>query len=723
MKKSMLKNGFILAISIIFVFSSVIPSTIGTIEKQTTFTNSKSGAYIQGLIDNASAGDTIYIPSGIYYENIIINKSISLIGEDKNTTIIDGGGSGYVVYLSADWVNLSRFSIQNGYSGFKIQTNHTIIADTRIVDNKFEGVIISDSNHNTFRDNTISHNGYYQGEGIGVYNSNNNIISGNYISNNGRWDNVGLRIVDSKNNLISDNIFDKDGFLIRGEYENSIANNTINGKPLVYLLDKSDIIIDNAGQVILINCDNITIQNQKFFSIVIGIDLQYSHNCFILNNTISSNSMQGIYLHDANNNTISNNTIQNNNYEGIHLGGFHNSITDNIINHNSYGIRISSDNNIIIGNIISSNYAGIFSWITHNNIISGNTITNNDDGIRFEGTSHVRGNNNTIIGNIISSNDEDGIDLSYYSNNTIMGNTVTDNEQGMDLYQSEGSIIINNTISNNQYNGFQLYRSSKNLLKNNNMQNNNPNFMVEGYTLEEFYNDIDSSNIVNGKPVYYWTDTENAMIPVNVGYIVLVNCTNILVKNTTITNEYQGIMLIKTQKSTIAGNIFSHNSYGINLRMNSEDNTLTSNIITNGSYGILLEDSSNNTITGNNILMNNHSGISLYASHGNIIMSNTILKNLGGLNLDNSNNNIISKNNFIKNIPHVFFQTYSREDLLWRRNQWHQNYWNRPRVLPKVLIGILWVPGHVPPGFPQPPTPFPWPCFDFRPALKPYDIN
>jgi len=81
--------------------ASVIPSMGNPIvvrhdlqENKATFKGINSRGYIQDLIDNASDGDTIYIPSGIYYENIIINKAINLIGEDKDTTIIDGGGIG-----------------------------------------------------------------------------------------------------------------------------------------------------------------------------------------------------------------------------------------------------------------------------------------------------------------------------------------------------------------------------------------------------------------------------------------------------------------------------------------------------------------------------------------------------------------------------------------------------------------------------------------------------
>ena len=47
---------------------------------------------IQEAIDNANNGDTVFVKSGIYYEEVEVDKSINLIGEDRNTTIIMGSG-------------------------------------------------------------------------------------------------------------------------------------------------------------------------------------------------------------------------------------------------------------------------------------------------------------------------------------------------------------------------------------------------------------------------------------------------------------------------------------------------------------------------------------------------------------------------------------------------------------------------------------------------------
>ena len=112
-KKPVFNKRLVIGILVMFIGMSVNPST-GTISEKTTSATLGSRGYIQDLIDSASDGDTIYIPSGTYYENIKIDKSINLIGEDKNTTIIDGGGSGDVVLVhSADWVNVKGFKIQN----------------------------------------------------------------------------------------------------------------------------------------------------------------------------------------------------------------------------------------------------------------------------------------------------------------------------------------------------------------------------------------------------------------------------------------------------------------------------------------------------------------------------------------------------------------------------------------------------------------------------------
>ena len=121
------RKGLILGIIILFVGAGVFPSTVGIKKEKTTIMDFKSGGYIQDLIDNASDGDTINIPNGIYYENIVIDRSINLIGEDKDNTIINGSGNEMVIDVTSDWVNISGFTLENSViCGIKTSSYNTI---------------------------------------------------------------------------------------------------------------------------------------------------------------------------------------------------------------------------------------------------------------------------------------------------------------------------------------------------------------------------------------------------------------------------------------------------------------------------------------------------------------------------------------------------------------------------------------------------------------------
>ena len=118
----------IIAFGIMLLFLGMtISSTTGiSLEKQSikpiSFGNilyvggNGTGNYssIQDAIDNTSNGDTVFVFNGTYYENIIIYKSIILLGENKNTTIIDGDKKGDVVRVVSDEVTISGFTIING---------------------------------------------------------------------------------------------------------------------------------------------------------------------------------------------------------------------------------------------------------------------------------------------------------------------------------------------------------------------------------------------------------------------------------------------------------------------------------------------------------------------------------------------------------------------------------------------------------------------------------
>jgi len=92
----------------------------------------------------------------------------------------------------------------------------------------------------------------------------------------------------------------------------------VNGKPLVYLEDASDYRVEDAGQVILVNCNNITVKNLDLSNTSLGITLLETEDSKVLNNTASSNSKYGIVLAYSSNNTITGNNACNNG-DGIYI--------------------------------------------------------------------------------------------------------------------------------------------------------------------------------------------------------------------------------------------------------------------------------------------------------------------------------------------------------------------------------------------------------------------
>lgn len=177
---------------------------------------------IQEAINAANPGDTINVSSGTYYENIVIDKTLTLIGADKNTIIIDGNKTGTVVTIEANNVTLKGFTIQNGAGeGISIYGfNQSTISDNAIILNGFDGIYIENSVGNTIKNNIISNNALkIELGGIGLYGSDRNIISNNTITLQSR----GIWAESSNNNTIYDNNILKNNVGV----ELSVCNNSV----------------------------------------------------------------------------------------------------------------------------------------------------------------------------------------------------------------------------------------------------------------------------------------------------------------------------------------------------------------------------------------------------------------------------------------------------------------------------------------------------------------
>ena len=211
---------------------------------------------IQQAIDSASVGDTVYVKSATYHENLVVNKSISLVGENVDTTIIDGNppeGYRIPIKIQSDHVSVSGFKLLYGYAGITVGgVKFCSISGNRIAGNQHGISLVSSSYCNITRN-------YFEliglSSAIQLSYSNNNLVTGNYIDSC------------------------TEGIQIREySYGNTISENTI-------------VNVSDAA-----------------------VRLLYSNNNEVVENNVT-NSGTGLIIYVSNNNTVYHNNFRNNTFQ------------------------------------------------------------------------------------------------------------------------------------------------------------------------------------------------------------------------------------------------------------------------------------------------------------------------------------------------------------------------------------------------------------------------
>jgi len=351
---------------------------------------------------------------------------------------------------------------------------------------------------------------------------------------------------------------------------------------------------DNISDSIVIERDNIVVDGADYtaqgtsVAFSRGIDLSGRSNVTIKNMEVKGRAWvdrsSGIYLSYSSNISIYGNNITNYIF-GIVVGySNYNSIVGNNITgadrFSGDGIELVFSNyNSIVGNNVADVHSGIVVGDSSNNSIFGNDVTNTWFGIDIFNSS----SNNSIYENNITESINAGMTLGTTSSD-IFGNTVTSNFQGI------------------------LLGGSDNMLRNNVMADNTYNFYVSPSV-----NDVDASNTVDGKPIYYWVNHNDEEIPSDAGYVALVNSRNITVEGLVLRNNGQGVLLANTTNSQIVNNNLTNNVRGIEF-FASPNNTISNNNITNNYYGIWFSESSNNVIYHNNFINNTELQVYSYNS-------------------------------------------------------------------------------------------------------------
>lgn len=515
------------------------------------------------FLHNASDGLILYnVTNGVIQNNTISNNDDGLSIDQSlngNNSILNNIIS-HILYIGVELRDSSNNTISHnvmshiGWEGIYIRDSNNNIIDNNIISNIlwWTGIALYFCNNNSFNNNTILRTGE---NGLYISGSENNYFSNNTISLTGL---ECIQISNSKANVFTNNII-IGGIYLRETQSESITNNTITQgiyieigklgfwnshtitsntiglKPIYYWKNRNGgSVPSGTGQVILANCTDIIIENQDINSTLVGIELGFSRNITISNNTISNIKYwgDGICSYSCSNTTIVNNTITRSNGGGIYVTG--------------------KNNKIIFNTVLNNKGFGICS----------------------------QGSNGNISNNKIYSNEGDGIYISSSSGNIITNNNISNNFDGIDLDRSSFNLIDNNFIQNHIWDrGIHLPETTGNILTNNTLVHDR--IAIQGGGLQYWdSHTIDTSNTVNGKPVYYWKNRNGGTVPSNAGEVILVNCTNVVVENQSI-SDGGSIEIAYSNLNKIVNNTISNNRLGAYFYASNKNSIYHNNFIDN----------------------------------------------------------------------------------------------------------------------------------------------
>lgn len=352
-------------------------------------------------------GHTIMVDAGVYYENVVLNKTLSLVGENRDFTVIDANGTGNGIVIQADYGMVENFTIQNsdldlGCSGIVLSRSRDSTITGNIITTNGIGIYVVFSGNVTLNYNLVTNNSV----GIQISFSHQNTVNGNIITSGYK----GIFIQSSGNNVLRNNnivsntynfgIIDDDLSHLVNDIDTS---NTVNGKAIHYLINKQHLTIDpstfpNVGYLAVINSTYITVRHLNF-----------------------SNNFQGILFAHGANSEVENVNVSDN-FHGIMLYGSNNTVRGGKVARNVYGITSSGDCNFYINNNITNNSDGIYLSGFNNSIIRNN-ITNN----KYRGI-YLLGSDNAIYQNEIMNNNL-GIVIDFYGNRIYHNNFIGNSRQ------------------------------------------------------------------------------------------------------------------------------------------------------------------------------------------------------------------------------------------------------------------------------------------------------
>ena len=384
---------------------------------------------IQEAIDAASDGDTILVSPGIYKETLTIeDKTLTLKGEDKETTTIDGENENELpaIVASGGNVSISGFTIKNGVNGIRIENIESSIIANNIISNNLNIGIHYLNSTGEILDNIISNNQPFngaRGQGIRLENSSFKINDNTIVENA----DMGIFILESIGLIEKNTISNNDFIAIRIELNSDI--NIIDNK--IERNVEGGLLVKNSKCSIKENVINNN--DSRGIEIVNGINLEITEN-IVNGNGKFSDFEGGIVVFETDTAIIKNNEINNNKIGLIISASFSANISSNNIHENSVaGVQLFSSKNIsILNNIITDtsnpdkiDRTGGISIEDTSALIKENSISFNDSGgIKIADVTSIV----EIVENSINNNKESGISCSFAPIITGCCNEIINNE-------------------------------------------------------------------------------------------------------------------------------------------------------------------------------------------------------------------------------------------------------------------------------------------------------
>jgi parallel beta-helix repeat protein len=283
-------------------------------------------------------------------------------------------------------------------------------------------------------------------------------------------------------------------------------------------------------------------------------------------------------------------------------------------------------NATIVG--VATNFGAV--TITANSVkVDGFTVEAGPSSTLRYGIYLQYADNCVISGNVLR-NSRAGIAL-YQSNiNTINDNLIYANSNGIRVSSSSQNVIANNTIHTSNYSGIILASSDNTTITSNTFTDDG--IYIWAWTLENWNTHvIDTSNTVNGRPVYYWKDAAGGTVPSDAGQVILSNSTGVIVENLNLTDTPVSVQMGFSSYNTIANNTGSGGYIQFNLQ-NSSHNVIVNNTIRDTIDGMRFSGSNSNRIVGNKLSNTTWYGIVLNYVSYNTFTDNKMVK--GGIFLD-----------------------------------------------------------------------------------------